>query len=311
MINYYKILELENYATVEEVKEAYKVKIKKYHPDISSEPNAEEMTKYLNLAKTQLDTPEAKERYDRELKLAYLLEIKRLSDKKSPTQNYRKGKNSYWNSLSKIERQEKLDEDRKIKIREKYLKGTKVFPLWMRVIGLSVLGIWSLQLIYSNFFIAYNSLDLALAILGYFLLIIVLRLASNEAYTYFTVKSLEKPIRFDFEKKIGTWFVMGYLIAAILVNGLNYGRKAYLLKNKAAYTTAELLLHKNTSGKILVSYVVDDKTYFRHLPGNVSELVLLPNARTVIKYAIHEPKISCLVSRDELVDFKNLSVEQN
>ena len=73
MINYYKILGLENYASVAVVKVAYKKLIKQYHPDVSSYPDAEEMTRYLNLAKDFLGSQESKDNYDRQLKLAYLI----------------------------------------------------------------------------------------------------------------------------------------------------------------------------------------------------------------------------------------------
>ncbi|MFT6745283.1 MAG: DnaJ-class molecular chaperone, partial [Bacteroidia bacterium] len=99
MVNYYKILGLENYASVAEVKHAYKTKIKLFHPDVSTEPDAEEMTRYLNLAKEQLDTEENKTAYDRQLKLAYLIEIKRLHT------GTKKPQKSYWRTLSKRDRE--------------------------------------------------------------------------------------------------------------------------------------------------------------------------------------------------------------
>jgi DnaJ-class molecular chaperone len=79
VVNYYKILGLETYASVSVAKSAYKKLIKIYHPDISDSPNAEEMTRLLNRAKDHVGTALAKEKYDRKLKLAYLREIQRLS----------------------------------------------------------------------------------------------------------------------------------------------------------------------------------------------------------------------------------------
>mgnify|MGYP000332815599 FL=1 len=83
MVNYYKILGVENYASIAEVKLAYKAKIKIVHPDINPDPSAAEITQYLNQAKEHLVHPETKETYDRKLKLAYLLEIQRLHNLKN------------------------------------------------------------------------------------------------------------------------------------------------------------------------------------------------------------------------------------
>ena len=103
MINYYKILGLENYASVADVKTAYKKLIKQYHPDVSSDSDAEEMTRYLNHAKEFLGNQASKENYDRQLKLAYLVEINRL---KRQSKKSTASKNSYWRFI--VSRSEKI-----------------------------------------------------------------------------------------------------------------------------------------------------------------------------------------------------------
>ena len=68
MLNYYKILGLHDFATLAEVKKAYKQKIRLYHPDVNPSENAVEITQHLNTAKTILCDTIKKLKYDENLK---------------------------------------------------------------------------------------------------------------------------------------------------------------------------------------------------------------------------------------------------
>ena len=62
--DYYELLGLNKGASVEEVKKAYKQLAKKYHPDVSKEPNAEEKFKEIMEAYSVLSDPTKKANYD-------------------------------------------------------------------------------------------------------------------------------------------------------------------------------------------------------------------------------------------------------
>ena len=65
MVNYYDILELENFASVEEVKTAHRRLSKKYHPDLNNgDVASEEKFKEIQNAYEHLRDPEAKKVYD-------------------------------------------------------------------------------------------------------------------------------------------------------------------------------------------------------------------------------------------------------
>lgn len=62
--DYYKILGVDRGAAQEEIKRSYRKLARKYHPDVSKEPNAEDRFKELNEAYEVLKDPEKRAAYD-------------------------------------------------------------------------------------------------------------------------------------------------------------------------------------------------------------------------------------------------------
>lgn len=64
MQNYYQILGVAYDATNEDIKRAYKLKAKEFHPDVSKVPNADEIFKMINHAKDILLDANKRLQYD-------------------------------------------------------------------------------------------------------------------------------------------------------------------------------------------------------------------------------------------------------
>src|SRR5690625_1451085 len=62
--DYYKILGLERNASADDIKRAYRRLARKYHPDVSKEPDAEARFKEINEANEVLKDPEKRKAYD-------------------------------------------------------------------------------------------------------------------------------------------------------------------------------------------------------------------------------------------------------
>ena len=86
-MNYYELLGIKSSATEEEIKKAYKVQMKKWHPDINKDEEAVSMSMKINEAKDTLLDPIKRRDYDESLKQKSTNTYNKYSNAKTTTQN--------------------------------------------------------------------------------------------------------------------------------------------------------------------------------------------------------------------------------
>ena len=133
-LNYYEFLGVSEIATKEEIKKAYKVQMKKWHPDINKSKEAPEMSIKLNEAKETLLDDDKRKAYD-------------LSLKKEVNQNYNKfnygqksNENTYTNYDTSYNTYEEARKVTKWEYFKEYLKYStdSKFRKFLAIIGVGL-----------------------------------------------------------------------------------------------------------------------------------------------------------------------------
>ncbi len=112
MKNYYEILQVNENASIEIIEKAYKVLVKKYHPDLQKDARKKELTEKklqdINEAYDVLSDAFLKEQYDIELKKE---KEERLKEKYGE-KDYGTEKNNFYNIPKKEKTEEKMKDNK-------------------------------------------------------------------------------------------------------------------------------------------------------------------------------------------------------
>ena len=170
-INYYELLGVSKNATEEEIKRAYRVQAKKWHPDINKEAGSQDMFKELVNAKDTLLDEEKRKKYDESL-------IKKQTPlKKASTSNV------HYKEPEPEQEQEKFyTKWQYFKLYLKYYQNSKLrkalalFLVLLETIICSILGFINLIIVY---IFAYTK-ELISYASGIFLIIYVVLLLTNQ-----------------------------------------------------------------------------------------------------------------------------------
>ena len=101
--NYYELLGVSNNATKEEIKKAYKVQMKKWHPDINKSEEAPKMSIKLNEAKETLLDDDKRKNYDLSLNKEINDNYNKYTyQKDSHEENYSKEVNPVYEEARKV-----------------------------------------------------------------------------------------------------------------------------------------------------------------------------------------------------------------
>lgn len=283
MINYYKILDLENYVGIAEVKTAYKNKIREFHPDINPSEEAAEISKYLNLAKDVLTDEEKKYAYDLKLKMAYLVEIQQL-----------KNKATRWSPINLAERKRKMEESQKLRERDRFRRGLKIFPFKFRLTLLILLGIYGLLLFHNNYFMQFPGYERLYSLFGFVLFVTSLIILSNQVYTYYWTRSLDHDIRFNYESWIAKSLVLLMLLGPLSIYAINEYRRDYYFSHQEQFEYHFATIRKDLdgNGRMVYEYQVDGISYIKIRKQVDGFPIITKDGHLLIKYAVSDPNIA-------------------
>ena len=126
LVNYYELLGVSKDVTEEEIRKAYKIQMKKWHPDINQSPDAMDMSMKINEAKEVLLDPLKRKDYDDFLNKKEEQTYQRYSNYKQPTKETPQEE-------VQVEPQEKMVT--KWEYLREYLKNKNI-NIFRRIIGL-------------------------------------------------------------------------------------------------------------------------------------------------------------------------------
>ena len=290
MLNYYKILEIDNFSDVETVRLAYKDKIRQFHPDVNPDPDATEITKYLNQAKDLLLDEQKKASYDNQLKMAYLYEIRKQQSQPQDRS---------WSVRNILERRKKMEEQQKLKKKIKYDKIRDYFPLKYRMSLLLMVSLIGLVMFYKNYFVNLTGAEALLAFVGIMLFIISVGMGADQMYKHFWYRSLEKVFNFNYERRIMRLMGISLVLGPLLVITMNITRKNYLLAYEYDFYPAKVNLEESRMDYIVFEYKIDGVWYKKGRFESIQDAYFINKDRIVIRYAKPDPRIAVIVNKDE------------
>ncbi|MCI8362044.1 MAG: DnaJ domain-containing protein [Clostridia bacterium] len=152
MKDYYEILEVSKNASEEIIEKAYKVLVKKYHPDLQEEQykkQAEEKMKLINEAYENLSDVDKRKEYDIELENEEKRKIQEQQIENYNKENvyeeqYNENEEEYSEPLTKKQIKEQIKQERKAQ-REYREEQEKQYARYMRSLGYKVKERWTLK----------------------------------------------------------------------------------------------------------------------------------------------------------------------
>lgn len=150
MNNYYEILEVSKNASKEVIEKAYKVLVKKYHPDLYQEEiqkqNAEQKMKLINEAYDTLSDDEKRNNYDLELEeQERLIEQEKYEKEKRQNEENVSDEQIYYEEepvLTKEELKEQKKQEKRAQ-REYQEEQERIYRNYMRSLGYRVKERWT------------------------------------------------------------------------------------------------------------------------------------------------------------------------
>jgi len=284
LINFYRILQVDDFSGINDVKRSYRRLAKKYHPDASSDPETSELFNLVNTAYSTLSDPRTKLRHDNELRQA--LEYDRSRRDLDIDSEAIKAKQRQW-----AERQRRYET-------HTYALKDRAFPFKYRIAFALVCALWGLQLIYSHWFVNLETYSTWFLTAGITVFVGSSIFMLSSLFTYYRMRSIVENRPINYESISWSIFLGLFLAGPCLILGLNTIRKSYHLEKYGVVERAEITdvrysrviytFSPNGDERITKSGILKD--------GHIFDL----NQHWImIKYSKADPRITRLVKKED------------
>ncbi|TNE81818.1 MAG: hypothetical protein EP332_02400 [Bacteroidetes bacterium] len=279
----YDILGIEKYASLEEVKKAFKQLAVRYHPDKNpGDKHAEERFKQISNAYTVLSDAESKEKYD--IRLSGLFSYLKQAPKSEQEKREERRKKSA--EAQKIKRER---EERKIKSDYEKLMST---PYWIKTLFNVFIMLFGARFVFHNYFYTEESFAPYMHFIAVALILWGNIRQQNMQYTILLFKQLQGLVKGNIAWKIARNMIAGVALSlSVGVMGAHL-MALYQFKYYSAFTEAKAVFEYSVrhEGHVKATYVyrVGDKEYTKSLDKKYWEYAV-QNGNIRVKYSYANP----------------------
>lgn len=286
MINYYKLLEIPDFSDQKTIRAAYLVKVKKHHPDLNKDPENHEIIQWINKAYHTLSKPSTKERYDRQLRNAYI--------QPEPTIPAHTGRKRYSREdLANFARKARLAEIETFKDKDDRFSYSK------RISLAAISALSGAYIVYLEWFRNEDSYDHFYLIAGAVLFLVSLLYLTQCVYRKLRIMHFMDSSRYRQYENISVYGFAGLLILIpVFIWQASVWRKQYHLSHYAETSIAELL--DKTDDKIVFGFSTADDRYIMKIQRSVEDAIISADRKWVlIRYSRLEPRIAEVVMKND------------
>lgn len=254
--SFYSVLGLQDYASLTEVRRAFKQLAVRYHPDKNpGNRHAEELFKEISNAYNVLGEADSKQHYD--LKLSGINMFLK-ENKGEDEEEQRKKKREELLRWRKKKEEEKITND--------WTRLNTGTPLWMRHLLNYALMATGAILVFQSWFYTLETLSPVRIILAVILIIGGNIREQNLRYACYLYKQLKGEISFSIPGRVVRNLIIGFVISGSSGIVGAHLMALYHFKNYSMITQAEVVVRFNAGWTYQYKYVVNGKAYHKPLP---------------------------------------------
>lgn len=270
MLNYYTILRIQETASTEEIKSAYRALAKQYHPDLN--PNnsiAEEYFKKINEAHSVLSDPIKRNWYNLMLKgnqVRHQVDPRKYGTRKSANPFNSSSNNSF-----------ETEEESST-------------PFWLKQLVYILAMLWALLVIYNNWFVTYEGYEVAKVVMAFLFFVVVCYFYINILYNRWRLGNPS----FNPESRSLRWFLLIFFLTIPAFFILGMARKSIQLQLYPKYTEGRIITYERRANAMWVSVLYFDEynnAFMKELKFVCGTPIKNGDYKIQIKYSSLEPRI--------------------